>query len=543
MNRNRSRALGPDIALTALVFVALTPAMARSQIGPSHWEADERIVVTDFQRVTALARAPDRLFVATDGGLVIRNLAFDRWEFPITREDGYPPSRIMALAWDRRDGTLWMATEDARLIQLEPFDRRFIDEIRLNERITRIVPSLDDPSRLLVQRRGRWFSLDPFSRQMTGADAEAVDRAVAADFDLRVRRELLTSARFDAARSFLATRGSRRYQVTDVMPAMEPDQFWVASYGGFLFRYDAVTGQATPVDYGLVGRGGAAVLADEAGIWFSPDEADDRYSLTWADRDLQVWRTWEPESIGPVDRNLPSDPIRVLLRVGDELWVGGERGVYRFDGEDWHREAAGQLGAGVRVLSLALGPAGMTGIWVGTDRGLYLIPGAGGLVDSPWLGARRITSLESHAGLLWVGTDRGLAVFEASAGRPVAQFSAGQPRGRVWSMKASGDRLYVGIDRDVWWLEDKVWHRADALGVLAAPASALDVREGVLWIGSNDGLTAWNTISGEQRRFSFAAGDLPAGERGEVGVSAIAAIGPNLVWLTTPAGAVRLDID
>lgn len=538
-----SHPLGPNAALIALALVALTPAMARSQIGPSHWEADERIVVTDFQRVTALARAPDRLFVATDGGLVVRNVALDRWEFPITREDGYPPSRIMALAWDRRDGTLWMATEDARLIQLEPFDRRFIDEIRLNERITRIIPSLDDPSRLLVQRRGRWFSLDPFSRQMTVADAGAVDRAVAADFDLRQRRELLTSARFDAARSFLATRGSRRYQVTDVMPGIELDQFWVASYGGFLFRYDAVTGQAVPVDYGLVGRGGGAVLADEAGIWFAPGEADGRYSIAWSDPDLQVWRTWEQESIGPEDRNLPSDPIHVLLRVGDELWAGGEGGVYRFDGKNWHREAGGQLGAGIRVLSLAQGPPDLPGIWVGTDRGLYLLSGPGALVDSPWLGTQQITSLASHAGLLWVGTNRGLVVFEGLAGRPVAHFSAGQPRGRVWSMKATGDRLYVGIDRDVWWLEDQSWHRADALGSLTAPASALDVRDGIVWIGSNDGLTAWNTISGEQRRYSFAAGDLPTGDRGEVGVSAISAIGPDLVWLTTPAGAVRLDLD
>lgn len=164
-------------------------------------------------------------------------------------------------------------------------------------------------------------------------------------------------------------------------------------------------------------------------------------------------------------------------------------------------------------------------------------------MDAPWLGARRIAALASHSGLLWVGTDRGLVVFEASGGLPIAHSSEDQPRGRVWSLKASESRLYVGVDRDVWWLEDNVWHRADDLGVLAAPASALDVRDGILWIGSDDGLIAWNTITGEQRRYSFAAGDLPTGDRGEVGVSAISAIGPDLVWLTTPAGAVRLDLD
>ncbi|TFG66613.1 MAG: hypothetical protein E4H28_01415 [Gemmatimonadales bacterium] len=529
--------------ITALVLVAWTPATARSQIGPSHWDADERVLVTSFQRVTALARSPDRLFAATDEGLVVRNEAFGQWELPITREDGYPPSRVTALAWDRRDGTLWLATEDARLIQLEPFDRRFVDEIRLNERISRIIPSADDPSQLLVRTRGGWFSMDPFSRQMTGLDATAADRAISADFELRERRELLSNPRFDAARAFLATRGSTHYQITDVMPATELGQFWVSSYGGFLFRYDSFTGLATPVDYGLVGRGGGAVLVDETGTWFAPGEVTDRYAITWADPELAVWRTWESESIGPMDRDLPSDPIHVLLRRGNDLWAGGDRGVYRFDGKAWHREATGQIGVGQRVLSLASGPDDLAGTWVGTDRGLFRLQGPGALAGSVMLGARRITALASHAGGLWVGTDWGLAGFESAAGLPVATSSEGQPRGPVTSLRASGSRLYAGIDRDVWWLEDKVWHRADALGALSAPASALEVRDGIVFIGSDDGLIAWNTNSGEQRRFSFAAGDLPTGSRGEEGVMAVSAIGPDVVWLTTPAGAMRLTLD
>ncbi len=531
------------MVIAAVAILGFTPTTARAQIGPSHWDADERVVVTSFQRVTALARAPDRLFVATDGGLAVRSEAFGYWELPITREDGYPQSRITAMAWDRRDGTLWLATENARLIQMEPFNRRFLDEIRLNDRVTRIIPSADGSSDLLVQQRGRWFSLDPFSRQMSGSDIGAVDRAVAADFELRERRELLLSPRFDAARSFLATRGSKHYQITDVMPATQLGQFWISSYGGFLFLYDSFSGQTSPVDYGLVGRGGGAVLVEEGGIWFAPDEVVDRYSITWANPDLTEWRTWESESIGPANRNLPADPIHALLRKGTDVWAGGERGVYRFDGVIWHREAAGQIGVGQNVLSMAAGPEDLAGVWVGTDRGLFRIPGPGALVDAPWLGARRILALASHAGLLWVGTDRGLAVFEPSAGIPIAQSSDGQPRGRVWSLKAAGSRLYAGIDRDVWWLEDKVWVRANDLGVLPAPATALDYRDESLWIGSDDGLVVWNTSTGEQRRYSFAAGDLPTGDRGERRVTAVSAVGPDTVWLTTPAGAVRLDLD
>ena len=108
------------------------------------------------------------------------------------------------------------------------------------------------------------------------------------------------------------------------MPATELGQFWVSSYGGFLFRYDSFSGQATPVDYGLVGHGANAVLADETSVWFAPGELIDRYSITWADSDLVDWRTWESESIGPLDRELPSDPIHVLLRDKDDVWAGGD---------------------------------------------------------------------------------------------------------------------------------------------------------------------------------------------------------------------------
>ena len=526
----------------ALLLSVLLPSTASSQIGPSHWRADERVVITDFQRVTALARASDRLFAATDGGLVVRNEAFGRWELPVTVEDGYPVSRVIALAWDRRDGTLWLSTADARLLQLEPRDKRFLDEIRLTDPLRRIIPSDQDPSALLVQRGSRWYSLDPFSRQLSPVGRDAADRAVAADFFLRERRQLLTSSRFDASRAFIASRGSRRFQVTDAMPAAQLGEFWIASYGGFLFRYDAFSGQSEPVDYGLVGERGGTVLADSSGVWFAPGEAVDRYAISRADPELEVWQVWDAEGTGLIDRNVPADPVHAMLEVGGQLWVGGDRGLYRFDGSTWHREARAQLGAGARVLSLSAGPEGLGGVWAGTDRGLYRLPGPGLSADPPRLGARRITALASHAGRLWVGTDRGLTAYAGGAGGGPETAAADIPPGRVWSMKSLDNRLYVAIDRDVWWLEDDAWVRADALGVLVAPATALDARDDVVWIGSDDGLTVWNTVSGEQTRYSFSAGDLPTGARGEIGVTSVSVIGPDAAWLMTPAGAIRMNV-
>jgi len=99
------------------------------------------------------------------------------------------------------------------------------------------------------------------------------------------------------------------------------------------------------------------------------------------------------------------------------------------------------------------------------------------------------------------------------------------------------------MDRSVWWFDMGAWHQAGSLGVLPSPVTALTVADGVVWLGSSDGVTGWDPGSGEQRRYSFAAGDLVAGDRGETFVSAISVSNPEVVWVATPAGAFRLTVD
>lgn len=539
MRRVRFRVV-PGLLLAAIVW---SPTSALSQIGPSHWDPDERVLVTSFQRVTALARSPSRLFAATDAGLVIRDDAFGRWDLPVTREDGYPNSRILALSWDPRDRTLWLATEDARLIQLDPHDRRFLDDIRLTQAVNRIIPSPDDLSAMLVRQGTQWFSMDSFSRRMTIIDPRDADRAEMADLDLARRRELLGDTRFQAGRSFIAVRGSSTYSITDVMPTARLGTFWISSYGGFLFEYDSFTGESRPIDYGLVGTGAGVVFAEDSTVWFAPGAQDGRYAISMADTSLDSWRTWEEASIGPTDRNIPSDRIRAIIRIGEDLWFGGDRGVYRFDGSEWHREAVNGLGTGTAVLSLAAGTGDLQGLWLGTDRGLYRLRRAGAPVEGPWLPAREIRAVAAQGARVWLGTDAGLAFVGMSAGQPTVSAADAGPRGAVWSLASHGNRLYAGMERGIWWLDSSVWHQAESLGVITSPVTALEVEDGIVWLGSSEGVTMWDTRSSEQRRYSFGAGDLVAGDRGETHVTSISTATPNLVWVATPAGVIRLTVD
>jgi ligand-binding sensor domain-containing protein len=553
------RRAGREVSVMAALALA-APLLGRSavaaQAGLGAWEADERVVITDFQRVTALARSSDHLFAATDGGLVVLDDAFERWELPITREDGYPDAQVLALGWDRRDGTLWLSTRDGRLMQLDMFSRRWLDEFSLPGTVTRIVAPADDPSHLFLRRGDGWFALDPFTRDVVPASTADVQQAVQRDFDLRARGELLSDVRWEAHSALLGRRGSARYDVTDVMPATGAGgQFWVATYGGFLERYDSLSGAVEPVAYGMVGIGAGAVLASGESVWLAPAHASDRYGVAVADRELEEWRTWTGQSFGFDDWEAPDAPIRAWLAAGDDTWAGGDRGLHRFDGEGWHRESPGTRTDVAPITSLAAGPPGLDGVWVGTRRGLFRVRTAGALPDAAMLSAARVRALAVHDADLWIGTDAGLVRLrgDPAAGDDVAvqmeraaafPESAGGPPGRVGALAADNGRLYAGIERDVWVLAAGTgWTRAAPLGVLAARVTALAAHEGVVWIGSDEGLVAWDTRDDFVTPFTFAGGDLPVGPRGERGVLGLSIETEGAVWAATPAGAVRLDPD
>jgi hypothetical protein len=99
------------------------------------------------------------------------------------------------------------------------------------------------------------------------------------------------------------------------------------------------------------------------------------------------------------------------------------------------------------------------------------------------------------------------------------------------------------MDRSIWLFEAGAWQQAGSLGVVPGPVTALTVADGIVWLGSSDGVTSWDPRSNEQRRYSFAVGDLVAGDRGETFVTAISVSTPDVVWIATPAGAVRLAVD
>jgi hypothetical protein len=113
----------------------------------------------------------------------------------------------------------------------------------------------------------------------------------------------------------------------------------------------------------------------------------------------------------------------------------------------------------------------------------------------------------------------------------------------VGALTASGDTVYAGLDREVWWSAGtgSPWARLESIGKARARVSALAIRDGVLWVGSAAELTVVEVKGGVVGRYAFGP-DLPPGPRGQTAIRDIAVVSATEAWVATPAGALRLEV-
>jgi PAS domain S-box-containing protein len=154
-----------------------------------------------------------------------------------------------------------------------------------------------------------------------------------------------------------------------------------------------------------------------------------------------------------VNAGLPDRKINCLLPIGEELWVGTDTGLYRGNGNGFHRVELPSFLGSVQVLSILRDRD--SNIWAGTARGLLRInaKGISFSEENELRGGNGINALfEDREGNLWIGGSRGIGRIRDSAF--VTYSSVGDrrfehngpvyvdPEGRTWLAPAQGG-LYV----------------------------------------------------------------------------------------------------
>jgi ligand-binding sensor domain-containing protein len=521
---------------TALVLLSLSVFPSFRRIAQSQsWRPADRVLISDFSYVTAVAASPFTVFAATMHGLIIYDRQARAWRLPVTALDGYPAAPVRVALADAAGDAVWLGTT-AGWARYDAAAQRWdsgavaggVTDLLLDARDAGAGVFVDTPAGWTFLPRGALFpepdrALPPPGRRVRPLDAGTALNLVPVAQALRAL--MLTDPRLRTHRFLAAARSPDR------------SDLFFGTDGMGLVRVDGVTAEWESLPFGLLSaRAGAVALAPN-GVWVaSAGRVGERHGITWVATDLSADTTIE----GPGSLGFGCVQGRRLLAARDALWLACERGVIRIGREDGAPRRF-DLATGLPAddaLSLAPAP---DGCWVGTARGLAVVTNAGKVMPVGDL-AQPVVSLAAARESLWVGTVSGLGLLAPGAGTvAVTADVAGQPalRATIVALARSGDTL-VAVTPDQFAWRDPATQRWTLLHARAdlGPVTALATDpDGGVWIGALHGLAFWDLGRGSFHVLRVGlADDLPAAVRD-------VAVEPHWVWVATDSGLVRFARD
>lgn len=290
------------------------------------------------------------------------------------------------------------------------------------------------------------------------------------------------------------------------------DRLYRATVGG-----DRLLVTQDPADAGAV----MALLADPVGggLWIGERSGRLRHRLDGRDRLLA----------------LPSGLSRIaaLVRLGDALWLAGDTGLFRLEGDGFVPVALTPSGAGGAVQALAAADDGT--LWIASHGNLYRRFGDGRVeaIGSqvahafPW-----VVALLPTADGVWMGSQyHGLRYYWL----PVVQRFGGEDGlhdPSLWSFATDGDGLLVGTDDGVAAWDGFRFHELVPGRRLPHPAaySVLRDRQGRLWVGTRAGMVVFDAGLERARLFDELRG---------AQVNGLVEHEDGSVWIASAAGLFR----
>ena len=449
----------------------------------AQWRPEERVIVSDFSYVDAVAASPWLVFAATRHGMLIYDRVTRTWKAPVTTLDGYPTARVRVAVAEQAGNAVWLGVGGP-----DGYVRYDVDA-RMWTRGSAPPPELQT--------------------RMLSVEA-ALARAPAAD---AIRALILTDPRL------------RSYQFTAAAGTPDQTDLYFGTNGMGLVRVDPQTGEWEALPYGLGAPGVGAIAPGQGGIWAATNSrpgGGERRGLTWVAEDLSATRP--AEGGGAALGFTFLSPRRMLVTAG-ALWLATEQGVLRID------PGGGSMRSRVldvpQATSLASSP---DGVWVGTTRGLVVVTRDGGIVrvstDFP------VLSLVAARETVWAGTNAGIVMVPPGTGDAVGVAALTQP---IYAMARAGDTIVAATDRSLVWRDPTTgtWTDLPLSLALGRPTTLAADPDGGVWIGGTQGLARADLARAFVRALTVPV-DIPAAARDLIADQ-------DYLWVATDSGLVRFD--
>jgi len=475
----------PAAFLLATLAACVGPS-GRPSVGPSALlRPEDRVLISDFSHIQAVAASPWLVFAATPHGLLIYDRVTRRFRPPVTVLDGYPAGRVVGAVIDAGGNGVWLRLwGESDYVHYEDGGRTWM--------------------------RG-YVSSDQLAGVLT-VDA-ALARAPLAD---ALRAAILTDPRL------------RSHQFTAAAATPDRAEIFFGTNGLGLVRIDRQTGEWDVLTYGLVAPGVGAIAPAPDGVWAAANaRPSERRGVTWVAGDLSATRGNEG---GGAALGFPFQSARRLLTIGGDLWLATEQGVLRIDPTTWRYRSFDLPDA----TSLARAP---DGVWVGTTRGLSLITGDDQVMAMEPRGLT-VTSLLAVGETLWVGTTSGLGRLVPGASQlaiPRGLEERVSLRVTVRAVARLQDTIVMTTDRELAWSSrGSAWVTLPLPLSLGIPLALAPAPEGGLWMGGTHGLAFATLAPAPHISVLPVPLAVPAAVRD-------LAVNGDYLWAATDSGLVRLN--
>jgi ligand-binding sensor domain-containing protein len=473
--------------IAAIATIATIAGVRTAHAQAALWNADDRITITSFNDILALAFDGRRVFAATPNGLEIYDAVARRWLPPSTVEDGYPfMEQRVSLHYERAQGGLWLLGSSGNAY-------------------------------LWSDLSGRWdlrpMGDGPRDRRPPPSQAES-------DVALRVMRG-----------SMSLDPNGRRWRVTAIVDADRPGTYWVGTAGGNILLADSRSLSSEWLTFGTLATGVSAVSADADGnVWLGGDGRGPRDGITRAGRELQEWTSYEGFATRAPRRNVN----RIL--AGDTVWAAAGDGLFVLPprARSWQEiaEREGLLSNNVRSIVRT-----SAGVWAATARGLSLIDTETMRVVWNGMDGLGISDVVPRNDTVWIASDRGVwtGVHDSAGVRilePPAKPADPRLGGRIAGIASVRGRIAVLAEGRLYFY-DGAWSEP---ATIESGGSAYALRGGrTLLILRRDGLEEWDPEKNRSTHLD-SGNDIPDGP-----VYDAARVGDHL-WVATARGAVRLRL-
>ncbi len=512
------------VLLTALCVAA--PASA--QTTTRDWRPDERTVIGDFSRITALAASSERVYIVSPSAVLIWNPQFRRWEGSFDPPEPSLLARVISGLADPLDNSLWLARQNG-WTHYQP-DIQLWDQGLIPDGVVGFAFDQDNPGAGLYFRTRREWLLLPRGGAVPVPSSGPTRPLAPATVDQALRSNPALQAN---AAAVLTDNRLRSVRYTAAARAFDNRGWYLGTSGiGALYADD---GAAIPhrLDFGLPADQVGAVFSWPGGVWVGTNRtpfAD--AALTFVGTDLTEFRSLP----GPSAVGTPFDQIRDLAGQGKSIWAATNQGVARVNPAGGRVQLIDE-GRGLpdnRAYSIVSRAGRIT---VGTERGVARI--------SDSLEVDRIAPAYNDAAYAvypagdstWVGTPSGIRLALPGLADLVRPEGLSSPslQTPVIDLAMVGDTL-VALTRDSFlWRDPRTrrWALGPNLSALLGRLRRFALDGAGFWLAGDRGL-GYARLSAPPLR-TLRDGDLP-GAINDLGVDR------DHLWVATDRGLVRFRL-